>query len=176
MIELQPELSSLIKAALISLPILWKTGFRKLRSLRTTDPHANADHLRQTLHFTPWPKSGWVMPTNKQHQGSIQNIHLLSHTPIFLSQPTRHVFLPTTPLANSPNVIPVPPSTTSPKFGCVNTANVFLATLPPPPPFTKCGTARNFPFVISSSASPVWKARLACGMLIFVIEALREWM
>ena len=44
------------------------------------------------------------------------------------------VFFFTTPRANSPNVNPVRKSTTSFKFGCVNTANVFLAICLPATP------------------------------------------
>ena len=59
-----------------------------------------------------------------------------------------------TPLANSPNVNPLVTSTTSSRFGCVNTANVFRATLIPSlspvrsagsTPLTKCGTALKRP-------------------------------
>jgi hypothetical protein len=57
----------------------------------------------------------------------------------------------------------------------VKTANVFLATFPPPSlmPLTKCGTARNRPRVINSSASPVWNARQARGMLTLTVVPTR---
>lgn len=84
-------------------------------------------------------------------------------------------------LANSPNVIPFSTSTSSSKFGCVNTANVFLATPSPVLPIyrflgalTKCGTALNFPFVIISKASPVWKARCEGGMSTLMVSEVRD--
>lgn len=71
-------------------------------------------------------------------------------------------------------------STTSPKFGCVNTARVFLAIFPlliaGLTPRTKCGTALNFPLVILSSVSPVWKAMASRGILTCTVSPVLDLM
>jgi len=97
-----------------------------------------------------------------------------------LSQPCHrspYPNLPTTSLDSSPKVVPSSLLTTSSRLGCVKTASVFLATLCParafPPRRTKCGTALNFPPVITCSASPVWKARQSGGIETFVIVKSR---
>jgi len=111
----------------------------------------------------------------------MQRLTFRRHYRVLTLQPLAgfHVCLSTTPLANCAKVVPFSRSTTSPKFGCVNTANVFLATrivlfASTFGPFTKCGTALNFPLVISSSVSPVWKARQSAGMFTLVVRPMRE--
>ena len=98
--------------------------------------------------------------------------------PYSSSVPQETVFFATTPLANCPNVKCRPMSTSSPRFGCVNTASVFLATRPSLTldltPLTKCGTALNLPSVMRSSASPVWKAMQSRGILTCTVSPVRE--
>src|SRR5271163_4927484 len=136
-------------------------------------------HVPEETHILDWdriknlqsPLSGQMLSTvarSAQGQAALPIESL--HSSVF-------VFFLTTPLANSPNVIPASESTISSKFGWVKTASVFLATLcpsVPAAPRTKCGTARNRPLVISSSASPVWNASELRGMLTLTVSLWRE--